>query len=157
MLAGRGGRDVVAPGLEAEAQRAIQRRVVVDDQDFRHGGYRSVTCLVGQREREDESCSVIRSVLVPDLFAVGLDERLGDGETETGPAALVELGEALEDGLSILRRDARSLVGHRDHDLIRRPARLDGDDAVGRRVSGGVVEQVDQDLPDQERVDVHRR
>ena len=85
---GRRGGDVVAPGLEAEAQGAQQARVVVDDQDARH--YGSPASKRGDGQLDDEPGAAARRVLVPDARPVGLDERARDGQPEARAAAGVE-------------------------------------------------------------------
>ena len=52
-------------------------------------------------------------VLDPDVLAVGLDEGLGDGQAEPGPAPGVEAHEPVEDGLPLGGGDAGPCVGHR--------------------------------------------
>ena len=52
----------------------------------------------------------------PDEPAVRLDEGLGDGQAEAGPATTAVLAEHLEDAFTVLRRDAGTVVGHRDLD-----------------------------------------
>ena len=111
MLAGLGGRDVVAPGLEAEAQRArfsdgsssmtkiFAMVVTVASRARRPTGARR---RIAHRRFGASSYQI--------SLAVRFDERLGDGESESGAAALVELRESIEDRLAVLRRDAGSLV-----------------------------------------------
>ena len=68
--------------------------------------------------REDEAGSAVGDVLDPDPSAVGLDERLGDGQPEAGSAPGVESHEPVEHRLALVGRDARARVGNRQRDLV---------------------------------------
>ena len=97
--------DLVAAGLEAETEGPEEGGVVVDDEDF---GHASLSPSPRCRRLTRGSVNTKRApppgdVLDPDALAVGLDERLGDGEAETGPAAGVEAHEAVEHGLVVPR------------------------------------------------------
>ena len=67
---------------------------------------------------EDEAGAPAGDVLDPDLLAVGLDERLGDGQAEAGPAPGVEADEPVEHRLALVGRHARARVGDRDGDPV---------------------------------------
>ena len=87
---------LVAAGLQPQAQRAQQGRVVVDDQDPRHSGLALRRSVATGRETTKRApppgASSYQIVL-----AVGLDEGLGDGEAEPRAPARVEAREAVED------------------------------------------------------------
>src|SRR5262245_12616715 len=70
--------------------------------------------------------------------AVGLHDVAHDREAEAGGAELAAgtiLRESFEDPFLLLGRDARSGVGHRDHDRILTHSGLDPDRPSGRRVA----------------------
>ena len=94
-------------------------------------------------------------VLDPDALAVGLDERLGDRQPEPGPASGVEAHEAVEHAVALVGGEPRALVGHRQRDSVAAYLGGHGDRGPGRGVAVGVVEQVDEHLADEHRVDVH--
>ena len=56
--------------------------------------------------------------------------------------------ELLEHARDVPRREARPLVGDREHDRVAAPAALERDGRARRGVLGGVVEQVDEHLLD---------
>ena len=93
-------------------------------------------------------------VLDPDLLAVGLDERLGDRQAETGPAPRVEANEAVEDHLALFRGDAGTLVADRQRDPVAPYLARHGDHALRWGMTVGIVEEVSEDLADEDRVDV---
>ena len=114
-----------------------------------------------RRDREDDPCPAADVGVDPDESAVGLDERLGDGQAEARPAAAAVLAEHLEDAFPVLRRDARTVVGDRDLDPRRAfpgaAPRRDTDDAADGRQPLGVLEHVRQDLADEDVIDVQER
>ena len=70
----------------------------------------------------------------------------GDGEAEPGPTGagrpgVVEPGEPLENPLSLLPRDTRTVIGH-DHLGMAVPGLADGHDDLRAGVADGVLEQV---------------
>src|SRR5207302_6754673 len=86
-----------------------------------------------------------QAALAPDAPPLGLyqppAEVEPDPEPTVGPGARpVDLAEALEDHGDVPRVDARSLVGHRDLDLLAPVDQLQDDGTVG--VLAGVVQQV---------------
>src|SRR5260370_23326181 len=85
-----------------------------------------------------------------DAAAQGLDKALGDGEAEpgAGAAAIAIVGpvELLEQLVKRLRRDARPFIPHDDLDAITGGPHLDLDAAAGRRILGGIVQEVEQRL-----------
>ena len=65
--------------------------------------------------------------------------------------------EFIEDAFEIARRDARPLVDDLDRHALARSARPDIDAAAGRGIFGGVVEDVEQHLLEQDRVEPQHR
>ena len=80
--------DLVAAGGQADAQRLDQRRIVVDHQHLASWRrVRPATAPASRRDGEDDAGPAATSRIDPDEPAVGLDEGLGDGQAESGPAA----------------------------------------------------------------------
>ncbi len=90
-----------------------------------------------------------------------LDESLGDGQPEPGPAAAAVLAEHLEHPLPVVAGDARSVIRHRDFHpsrrAPRRDARPDADDAVVGGEPFGILEHVRQHLADEHVIDAQQR
>ena len=105
-------------------------------------------------KREDEAGAAAGHVLDPDVLAVGLDEGLGDGQAETGPAAGVEADEPVEHRLALVGGDARPGVGDRDGDPVVATQPATVITALRRCVAVGIVQEVSEHLADQELVDV---
>ncbi len=100
------------------------------------------------------------------MAPVGLDESLGDGQAQTGPAAAAVLAEHLEDALAILGFDSRTVVVHRDLHLrhtrgrcgaTRHRPSAHADDAAPRGEPPCVLEHVGQHLADKDVVEVQER
>ena len=143
LLAVGRGDHVVATGLEPEPQGPQERGVVVDDEHLRHPEV-PVGARTGDRQGEDEAGAASGHVLDPDRLAVRLDERLGDGQPEPGPAPGVEADEAIEDGLPFSRRHARP---RSVTETATRSPRTSAATVIGvhrRRVSVGVVQEVER-------------
>ena len=95
---------LVPPGGQPDAQGLEQRRIVVDDQDLGHVGRSD------RRRRRASRAGTVKTMRAPlrhvgvdpDEPAVGLDEGLGDGQAEPGPAAAAVLAEHLEDALTLV-------------------------------------------------------
>ena len=96
-----------------------------------------------------------------DPAAVGLDQAAADRQAEARPGCLLVAGahaiEHVEHGVARFRRDAGALVAHAHAHALAVQRRCDLDPTTGRRVFGGVVENVDQHLLDENRVDVEDR
>src|SRR6185312_4171394 len=94
------------------------------------------------------------------------DEAATDRQAETGAGATAILGlhpvKLVEDAFEIARRDARPLVDDLNQNGVA-PNRITGapsaklDAAALRGVFGGVIEQVEQDLLEQDRVEKQHR
>ena len=98
----------------------------------------------GRRKRE--SSSLTDAAVAGDGAAVLLDDSVGDGETEAGPLADVfRREERIVDAREVIRRDARSGIGHLDHRLAAR-ARHDRQPAAFRHGVTRIEEQVQEDL-----------
>ncbi len=83
---------------------------------------------------------------------MGLDERLGNRQSEAGASAIGATVEQLEDQLALVGRDPWARIGDRDLDLVLRSSaarRLHEDLGIGRAVPGGVLQQVRQRLGDE--------
>jgi hypothetical protein len=94
-----------------------------------------------------------------DVTLVRFDEPLGDIQPEakarlTQPRAL-GLIETVEEARQLLWSDARALVRHRDGAAVCSRADGYGDGRAGRRIFGGVLDQVREDLLDPRRVGPH--
>src|SRR4029078_1810430 len=106
----------------------------------------------GQREREGAADALGR--LDPDPPSVLFDDVARDRETEpraAGPAAEarpVDLVEPLEDQCLGRARDPGPVIGHGHDDIRLRRLRGDHDLATIRAELHGVVEEVDDDLPE---------
>ena len=82
-----------------------------------------------------------------DPAAVHLDDPAGDGQAEPGATGRRIGGpEPLEDAVSLLGRDAGAIVADVEDPVAAVDPGVDADDAPGRTVAVGVVEQVDDDL-----------
>ncbi len=86
----------------------------------------------------------------------------GDGQAEARAAAhrspagtALEGPEALEDALAVGHRDAGTLVGHLEHEVVALPGGRHRDGPAGRAVPGGVVEHVGDELAQAGGVGVH--
>ena len=96
-----------------------------------------------------------------DGAAHGLDKAAGDGKPKPGAGAnLVSLGGAmklLEHMLDLLRRNAAALID--DLQLDRAPLlpAFDAYRRLGRRIFGGVVEEIEQHLLEQHRIELEHR
>ena len=112
------------------------------------------------REREGEAgAEADPAALGPDAPALGLDQALADGESQSaaGPAVAVPGGVFAEELAEALRRDAPSLVGNRDRDMHPVAFRRDPDRGGVRGVARGVGQEVVQHLHDALAVGQHRR
>src|SRR5262249_25323709 len=90
-----------------------------------------------------------------DLAAHQLDEALGDGKPEPGPAVFsahraIDLRESLEDERGLLRRDADAGIGDGEFEaqalILAREAGDAEHDAPVRRELDGVVEEIEEHL-----------
>src|SRR6201999_2817915 len=98
-------------------------------------------------QRKADAGAGIR-VFEPDAAAVGLDDRAGDRQAETGAvtvAGRVAAVEGVEDALVLARRDALAGVGDLDLDPARPALRPHRDAAVGGGVADRVLDQVVED------------
>ena len=108
---------------------------------------------------------MIRAPLVdvgvdPDQATMRLDEGLGDGQAQAGPATTAVLAEHLEDALAVLPCNAGTVVGDSDLHQLRvagRAARRHTDHAVVGGEALGVLEHVRQDLAHQDGIEVEGR
>src|SRR5437588_777553 len=93
--------------------------------------------------------------------ALRLDKAAADRQPETGagaPAILrLDAIELVEDAFEIARRDARPLIDDLDPGNIAVAPGPQVDAAAGRRIFGGVVEQIEQHLLDEDRVEPQHR
>ena len=69
--------------------------------------------------------------------------------------ATLQPREGFEDALFAARRDARPLIDHRKQDGVGGAAGADGNGGAGIGVSPGIIEQVDQTVMEQHRIDPH--
>src|SRR5579863_9189508 len=109
------------------------------------------------RQRKPEGGAGAGSAARPDPAALCLDQRLDDGETEAAARGLalargVGAVKALEGAGQLLFGEAAAAVGHLDEHLAAGHPRPDVDVAAGRSVARGVGQQVDECLPQTERV-----
>src|SRR6266700_7756629 len=117
----------------------------------------------GNREAGQENAKHRTTRLAADLApaAVGLDDRVDDGEPEPDPAggarpSRVGPGESLEDVRVSLVGDAESLVGDPDRDLAAGRAAGELDSVSGLRVLDGVLEQCVEGDPELFRIRAQR-
>src|SRR5215510_8006804 len=111
----------------------------------------SVLCRLGGRQCDREHCAVPVSAVGRGYGAVhGLDEAARDCQTQTGAGphliALLHSVELVEDALEVACGDAGSLVQDLEVDDSSFMPTANRDGAIGRRVLGGIVEQVEQHL-----------
>ena len=171
---------LVAIRVQADPQELADLRFVVDHQDARDGGRgHGGASASGSRSSSSPPSAIAGSGshrkpegdrrAAPagpgqrlDPAAVGLDQAAADRQAEARPGRLLvaraHAVEHVEHGVARFGRDAGPLVAHPHAHLARRPA----PPAIsirppGRRVLGGVVENVDQHLLDEDRVDVEDR
>jgi hypothetical protein len=92
---------------------------------------------------------------------VSLDQAAADRQAKAGAGGLLVTGayaiEHVEHGVPRFRWDARSFVAHRHLHAPGVQPSSDLDPTTGRRVLGGVVQNVDQRLFDEDRIDVEDR
>ena len=160
--------DRIALRRQADAQQLADRRLVVDDQDL---DGRTRSCRIASRsaapgdrhpDGEDRAASV-GPVAGGDRAAHRLDEAAADRQPEPGAGAhavaFPRAVELAEHPLQILRRRCPApRPGPAASPRRRRrptPGSRIGDSGVG--IFGGIVEQVEQHLLEQDRVDPHHR
>ena len=116
------------------------------------------------RDREGELAAAAQLALDPDFAEVQVDQLARDVEPEAkalgaGLDIALNLPKPLENRLHVLRRDARTVVRHPDHDLV--PVRIRPcpqlDLAAFRRELQRVDDQVDDHPPDLLRVAIDAR
>ena len=156
------GEHLVPAGGQADPEGLEQRRIVVDDEDLGHGGAQTGAVTQGlARHGEDDPGAPGDVGVDPDEPAVRLDEGLGDGQAEAGPAPAAVLAEHLEDALALLAGDAGTVVAHGDLDPRGRAPRCGprrhADDAVVGREPLRVLEHVRQDLAHEDVIEVQER
>lgn len=92
---------------------------------------------------------------------MSLDQAVADRQAKAGAGGLLVTGahaiEHVEHGVPRFRRDARSLVAHRHLHAPGFQPSSDLDRTAGWRVFCGVVQNVDQRLFDEDRIDVEDR
>src|SRR5436190_20010037 len=110
-----------------------------------------LTDLDGFRHRNTDCeyrARAVAAVLRLDTTTLRLDEAPADRQTQAGagPTSILRLDaiEFVEDVLEVAGRDARPLIRHFYHNDIAIVSRPNIDTAAGRRVFGGIVEQVEQ-------------
>ena len=124
----RGFEHLVARSGEQVAQDAAQVFLVFHDKDaLGHVGGLPGFGADGKLHLEGRALAERR--FDPDATAVHLDDLLGDGEAEAGPAlrlgvGVVDLMELLEDAAQLLSRNAGASVGHGNGEVaVRQPSR----------------------------------
>src|ERR1019366_2992276 len=112
-----------------------------------------------ERQREAKRRAPVRALGDPDAPAVGADDAAADREAEPDPPALAfaHAVELLEHALGVLAIDARPAVGDLDLDLALERPRGDVDRRARRRVLRRVLDEVDEHLLDEDRVERHER
>ena len=165
LAAGAGLEHVEALRGEAGAQQPADRRLVVDDEDADGGGAHAACSARGPaagRVTVKTAPGPVGAVAGDDGAAHRLDEAAADRKAEAGAGAhavaLLHAVELVEDALELVRRDALALVDDAQSDAARAGAA--GLDPDGRALGGvfrGVVEQVEQHLLEEHRVDVDHR
>ena len=112
-----------------------------------------------QRQGEAKRGSPVRPLLHPDTADVRAHDTPTDREPEADPAALtlVHAIEFLEDALDVGLVDPRAAIGNLDLDLALQGSRSDVDRAARGGVLDGVLDEVDEHLLDQDRVEGHER
>lgn len=106
------------------------------------------------RQREAESASLsFSTALCPYPPVVGFHQRLGDGQANSTPAAGARPGficavKTVEHQRQLLRREANSGIGNRNHNLRFFLQSADRHNSTSRRVLKRVTCQVREDLQD---------
>src|SRR5215468_9780797 len=106
--------------------------------------------LARQADAEDGALGGL--ALDPDATTMVIDDHAADGKPETGALRLgrqriANLAEGLEDGLVMLGRDPRAVVGDGERDIFGVAGDREGDASLGSRTEfHGVRQQVDGDL-----------
>src|ERR1051326_5117866 len=99
----------------------------------------------------------VAAVTRSDTAALCLDEAAADRQSEPGPGATpilcLNAVKFVKDAFEVGGGNARPLVDDFDADGPVLTASVYADRAAGRRVFGGVVEQVEQHLLEEDRVD----
>jgi hypothetical protein len=109
-----------------------------------------------ERKGEDEPCAASGSILYPDVLAMGLDERLGDGQPETGATPGIESHEPVEDRLPLIRGNPRTGVGDGERNPIALPFAGHRYGTCRRGMAIGIVQEVSEYLADEKLVDVDK-
>ena len=108
------------------------------------------SCCVRVRQPYDESRASRRARLQREPAAMPLGNPPGNRQPEPGTAVSAGAGDAdepLEDPLAVGGLDAWTGVGHRDLDCVRAGTELGRHAPTRRSVRHGVLEEVDEQLP----------
>src|SRR5205807_9659214 len=120
--------------------------------------------LGGFRDRDanrQDRARTVRTVLRLDATPLGFDKAAANRQPEAGPGAAAILGlnaiELVEDPFEIARRDAGSLIDNLDRDDIPVLPCMQIDAAAGGCVLGRIIEQIEQYLLEQDRIEAQHR
>src|SRR5579859_1135962 len=105
----------------------------------------------GQRKADPEAASLAQGALRLDRPAIGVADRLHDGEAEPGTFRMLGPGaagaeKAVEDAGQVLRGDPGARVGHLEDGVRRREEHPQADGPALGRVLDRIVEEIDHDL-----------
>src|ERR1700722_14599555 len=113
---------------------------------MRRGGFVDFGVLRYRDAQRQNRARAIAPIMRLDAATLRLDKTAANRQTEPGAGAAPVLRlhaiEFVEDAFEIVRRDARSLIDYFDRDGVSVLPGCEIDAAAGRRVFGGVVEQV---------------
>ena len=130
----------------------------------KHNGHKALYYggVIGRGRGQDhcEYAALAERALHPDRPALGFDELLGDGETETGAGAAARnfsTVETLEDVGQRIWRDAGSRISHADPRVSTVEPGGHLDDRPGWRVLARIVDQDRQHLLEGAPISLHRQ
>ena len=167
-LAVRRLEDLVALRAQSHAQQLADRRLVVDHQNLERGGAHAAVSRLsrlpagtGRRDGE-HGARAVEPVGGRDRAVHGLDEAARDRKAEARAGAhviaLLRAVELVEDALEVVRRNAVAFVEDLQVRRNRRRAssrmRIVG---AGGRIFRRVVEEVEQHLLEQHRIELEHR
>src|SRR6267154_1445411 len=113
---------------------------------MRHGGLGKLDRLGHWNAQRQDGARTIGPIAGLSATALRLDEATADRQAKPGSGTAPILGlnavELVEDAFEVGRRYARPFIDYLDSDDIAVLPGLNFDTAAGRRVLGGVVEQI---------------
>src|SRR5215470_3517601 len=113
----------------------------------------------GRRELDyEDSAATVGAVLRLNRTAHRLDKAAADGKTEPGARALPVAGthaiEFVEDALQILARNALAFIEDAEQHRCTRALGPQGDGRSGRRIFRSVVQEIEEDLLKEHRIEL---